>query len=68
MYDRRTNRIELFRGGSHGQEETVSDSGDADDPRFREILGDYLYNHLMEEIELLEIAGDELDMERNNFV
>jgi peptide chain release factor 3 len=64
VYDRRTKRIELFRGGSHGQEETVSDAGDANDPRFREILGDYLYNHLMEEIELLEIAGDELDMEK----
>jgi peptide chain release factor 3 len=64
VYDRRTKRIELFTGGSHGQEETTSDSGDADDPRFREILGDYLYNHLMEEIELLEIAGDELDMKK----
>jgi peptide chain release factor 3 len=64
VYDRRTKRIELFTGGSHGQEETVSDSGDADDPRFREILGDYLYRHLMEEIELLEIAGDELDMDK----
>ena len=64
VYDRRTHQIELFRGGSHGQEETVSDAGDASDPRFREILGDYLYNHLMEEIELLEIAGDELDMEK----
>ena len=64
VYDRRTKRIELFAGGSHGQEETVSDEGDASDPRFREILGDYLYNHLMEEIELLEIAGDELDMEK----
>ena len=64
VYDRRTKRIELFTGGSHGQEATISDAGDADDPRFREILGDYLYNHLMEEIELLEIAGDELDMEK----
>jgi peptide chain release factor 3 len=64
VYDRRTKRIELFHGGSHGQAETTSDSGDANDPRFREILGDYLYNHLMEEIELLEIAGDELDMEK----
>ena len=64
VYDRRTNRIELFAGGSHGQETTISDEGDLEDERFRAILGDYLYDHLLEEIELLEIAGDELDMEK----
>ena len=64
VYDRRTNHIELFAGGSHGQETTISDEGDLEDERFRTILGDYLYDHLLEEIELLEIAGDELDMEK----
>ena len=64
VYDRRTNRIELFAGGSHGQETTISDEGDLEDEHFRTILGDYLYDHLLEEIELLEIAGDELDMEK----
>ncbi len=64
VYDRRTKRIELFEGGSHGQELTVSDSGEWNDPRFRAVLGDHLYDKLLEEIELLEIAGDELDMDK----
>ncbi|MEA4870362.1 MAG: peptide chain release factor 3 [Christensenella sp.] len=64
VYDRTTRRIELFEGGSHGQETTQSDSGDVDDPRFRALLGDHLYDKLLEEIELLEIAGDELDMDK----
>ncbi|NLI52772.1 MAG: peptide chain release factor 3 [Clostridiales bacterium] len=64
VYDRRTKRIELFEGGSHGQETTVSDSGDVSDARFRAILGDHLYDHLLEEIELLDIAGEELDLDK----
>jgi peptide chain release factor 3 len=64
VYDRRTKRIELFEGGSHGQETATSDSGDVSDARFRAILGDQVYDHLLEEIELLDIAGDELDMDK----
>ena len=37
--------------------------GSVDDPKFREILGDALHDKLMEDIELLDIAGDELDIE-----
>ncbi len=64
VYDRRTGQIELFQGGSHGQETTVSDSGNMSDPRFRAILGDHLYDKLLEDIELLDIAGEELDMDK----
>jgi len=64
VYDRRTKRIELFQGGGHGQAATVSDAGDAADPRFRALLGGDLYDRLLEDIELLEIAGEPLDMEK----
>ncbi len=64
VYDRMTKRIELFEGGSHGQQAAASDSGDVSDERFRAILGDAVYDHLLEEIELLDIAGEELDMDK----
>ncbi len=64
VYDRRQSKIELFELGSHGQNIAVSDTGDLNDPRFKELLGDHLYNKMTDDIALLDIAGDEFDMEK----
>ncbi|MEA4896273.1 MAG: peptide chain release factor 3 [Oscillospiraceae bacterium] len=64
VYDRRSAQIELFEGGEHGQSIAVSETGSADDERFRTILGADLFNKLREDIELLDIAGDDFDMDK----
>ena len=37
-----------------------------DDPKIKEMLGDELYENLCNDIELLDMAGDEFDMEKVN--
>jgi len=64
VYERDNNRIIAFSAGNHGQSAVDAVEGSVDDPRFREILGDALHDKLMEDIELLDIAGDELDLEK----
>jgi peptide chain release factor 3 len=64
VYDREHFKIELFEGGSHGQTVAESVTGDVDDKRFEALLGSRLYNKLCEEISLLDIAGDQFDMEK----
>lgn len=63
VYNRHEKQIEAFQGGDHGRTRVNATTGSPDDPRFREMLGDYLYDRLREEIELLDMAGDEFDME-----
>lgn len=63
VHERDNNRIIAFNGGNHGQNEVEAIEGTPDDPKFREILGEALHDKLMEDIELLDIAGDELDIE-----
>ena len=64
VYDRATNTIHLFYVGNHGQSEVSTITGDLEDPKFKELLGEDLHNKLMEDVELLDIAGDEFDLEK----
>ena len=64
VYNRKENKVELFEGGDHGQNFVKSTSGSVDDPEFTKLLGDYYHNRLMEEIELLDMAGDEFNFEK----
>lgn len=64
VYDRATNTIHLFDGGNHGQSEVSTITGDLEDPKFKDLLGEDLHNKLMEDVELLDIAGDEFDLEK----
>lgn len=64
VYERDNNRIIAFSAGNHGQSAVDAIEGSVDDPKFREILGEALHDKLMEDIELLDIAGDELDLEK----
>ncbi len=64
VYHRGDNTIELYSGGSHGQKKVDSVSGEIGDQAFKSILGEHYHSRLMEEIELLDIAGDPLDMQK----
>lgn len=64
VYDRNTRQVAMFKavsagGASEAEEKVIS----IDNPSLKEEIEDELYNKLMEEIEILDIAGEELDME-----
>lgn len=61
VYDRRSKNVIAFSGGNHGQDAVEETILPIDDEKTLEVLGDYLYNKLMEDIELLDIAGDDFD-------
>ena len=64
VFDRKNSLIEVFNGGNHGQTEVESIEGNVDDKVFLELLGDALHGKLKEDIELLDIAGDEFDIQK----
>lgn len=64
VYNRIDKQIELFEGGNHGQTVVSSVSGDVSDPVFKDLLGDSLHQQLMDEIELLDVAGDNYDLNK----
>ena len=64
IYERDNKRIIAFNGGDHGQKEVEAIEGSVDDEKFRNILGDALHDKLMEDIELLDIAGDDYSIEK----
>lgn len=59
IYDRKHMQIELFDSGDHGQSVISSSKKDINDPVFRDLLGDDAHQKLIEDIELLDMAGDE---------
>jgi peptide chain release factor 3 len=62
VYNRKRKQIELFAGGNHGQSIVESSKGTAEDPIFMDLLGEPYYSRLVEEIELLNIAGDDFSL------
>ncbi len=64
VYHRENGQIELFSGGNHGQNKVESVTGDVSDPAFAEILGEYHHKKLIDDIELLDVAGDEFDLDK----
>ncbi len=64
VYNRKKGIIEVFNDGKHGQIAVESVKGTVDDKVFEELLGPSLHKKLMDDIELLEIAGDEFDIEK----
>lgn len=61
VYNRKLAQIELFGGGNHGQSEVTSTVGKVDDKIFAELLGEHYHKKLCNEIELLDMAGDQFD-------
>ncbi|WP_032122284.1 peptide chain release factor 3 [Clostridium amazonitimonense] len=64
VYERDSNTIQVFGGGNHGQNQVESVKGSIEDTVFNDLLGESLHNKLIEDIELLDIAGDEFDIEK----
>jgi len=62
VYERDKEAIAVFNGGNHGQTEVEMLEGNVEDPAFRDLLGAPLHDKLKEDIELLDIAGDEFDL------
>ena len=65
VYDREKREVEFFNAGDHGQKtlETYRISID-DEEALREEIGDNLFEKLLEDIELLDIAGNQFDYEK----
>ncbi|WP_303859556.1 peptide chain release factor 3 [Alkalibaculum bacchi] len=64
VYDRQKQQVEVFGGGNHGQSLAQAVKGNVEDDSFKELLGDELQEKLIEDIELLDIAGFEFDLEQ----
>ena len=65
VYNRKLKQIELFTGDNrHGQAIVSSTKGSVDDPVFKDLLGEPYYSRLVDEIELLDIAGDSFDLNK----
>ncbi|MGG7162665.1 peptide chain release factor 3 [Clostridium ihumii] len=65
VYDREKEEIELFDDGDHGQREvTTTRISIKDEEKIIEEIGEDLYEKLLEDIELLDIAGDKFDYEK----
>lgn len=65
VYDRQKKRIELFEeDDSHGQNMLSSLKGSVDDPTFAARLGTDVHQALCDDIELLDMAGEDFDLEK----
>ncbi len=64
IYNRNLKQIELFDGGEHGQTQVSSRVGKVDDQIFADLLGSHYHDKLCEDIELLDMAGDEFDKKK----
>lgn len=63
VYDRVGERIIAFDGGNHGSTQATTIEGHLGDSEFDEVLGEHLHEKLQEDIELLDMAGDEFDLD-----
>ncbi|RAL20471.1 peptide chain release factor 3 [Lujinxingia litoralis] len=65
VYDRLNDKIIVFDSqGTHGESIVEEVTVDLDDPRAEQLLGTDRYLKLLDDIELLDIAGDPFDLER----
>ena len=66
VYDRRKNEIIHFTGSgtANGQKDVKGEEIDLSDERLRDVIGDSLYEKLNEDIELLDGAAEEFDLEK----
>ncbi|CEQ26128.1 peptide chain release factor 3 [Paraclostridium sordellii] len=63
VFNRHKNQIEVFDDGNHGQDIATSITGEVSDEKFNALLGNDLHEKLLEDIELLDIAGDNFDLD-----
>ncbi len=66
VYSRKYNRVELFDAdkGDHGASQVKVKVTSTEDPELGKIIGESYQEQLMGDIELLDIAGDEMDQSK----
>lgn len=62
VYNRQKEQIELFGTGDHGQKKLEVVKAHVTSPELKGLLGDEFHKQLLEDIELLDIAGDHFDL------
>lgn len=62
VFNRHKKQIELFNDGNHGQTVAKAIIGDISDEKFRSLLGEELHTRLIDDINLLDMAGDTYDL------
>jgi peptide chain release factor 3 len=63
VYDRVKTQVELFKGDDH-REISVRPVSGYEDSAIRDIAGEYLFERLNEDLQLLDVAGDPFDLEK----
>ncbi|MBP1157078.1 MULTISPECIES: peptide chain release factor 3 [unclassified Paenibacillus] len=63
VYDRRLTQVELFQGDDH-KEISVRKVSGYEDQVVKEIAGEFFYDQLVQDLELLDVAGDEFDYDK----
>ena len=63
VYDRQTRKITTFTAAMNGQKEVESTEVELGDPQLNWLIGNDYHGQLMEDIELLDGASDEFDMD-----
>ena len=63
VYHRDNREVEMYRGGNHGQTQVEVETISIDDPALPGRIGQTYYDKLMEDIELLDVAGDPFDLD-----
>ncbi|MBO2515924.1 MAG: peptide chain release factor 3 [Clostridiales bacterium] len=64
VYHRDTKNVELYFGGDHGKTKAQKTEISIDDPAIGDVLEKHYIDRLHDEIELLDEAGDDFDLER----
>ena len=64
VYNREKKEIELFNDSNHGQNMAKVISGDIEDEKFNALLGPHLQQKLVDDLELLDHAGDAFNLEK----
>ncbi len=63
VYERASSSIQVFSSeGKHGQSTVNSVRGSVNDPVFVDLIGESFHDQLKDDIELLDMAGNEFDM------
>jgi peptide chain release factor 3 len=64
VYDRITQQVHQFERVEHGRHRAPVQVSGIDDPRLKQLTDERTYRQFREEIELLDLAGEEFDEER----
>lgn len=65
VYDRQKKRLHLFdASGRHGEVKVRAKEGGLEDPTIVEALGEAAHRKLLDDLEMLDIAGDPFDLDR----